>query len=120
MRLPDELIESVLWSAGAEAPGDSLRRAPRVSMRCIAMLTPLERGARQHTLAREACVRDISADGASLLLASPLKSREFILELPTRSGPWAVECLRKHCDRAPEGGFVVGAQFLRFLPRGAA
>ena len=120
MRLPDELIESVLWSAGADESGSSLRRAPRVAMRCIAMLTPLERGARQHTLAREACVRDISADGASLLLASPLKSKEFVLELPTRSGPWAVECLRKHCERAPEGGFVVGAQFLRFLPRGAA
>ena len=120
MRLPDELIESLLWSLGADESGNGLRRSPRVAMRCIAMLVPLERGVPRDDLAREVCVRDISADGASLLLASPLRTKEFILEIPSkRSGTLAIQCTSRHCDRAPEGGFAVGAQFVRFLPRGS-
>ena len=118
MRLPDELIESLLWSLGSGESGDAKRRSPRLAMRCIAMLTPVEGGCLRDAEAREALVRDISADGASLLLASPLRTRQFLLEIQNnRSGPLSILCSRKHCDRAPEGGFAVGAQFLRFLPR---
>ena len=121
MRLPDELIESLLWSLGSPESGDAKRRSPRVAMRCIAMLTPVEGGCAREADAREVMVRDISADGASLLLASPLRVRQFILEIPnTRSGPLSILCALRHCDRAPEGGFAVGAEFLRFLPRPAA
>ena len=118
MRLPDELIESLLWSLGSPDSGDAKRRSPRLAMRCIAMLTPVEGGCAREAEAREVLVRDISADGASLLLASPLRARQFILEIQnTRSGPLSILCAARHCDRAPEGGFAVGAQFLRFLPR---
>ena len=120
MRLPDELIESLLWSLGSSESGDAQRRSPRRAMRCFAMLTPVEGGCLRDAEAREVLVRDISADGASLLLASPLKSRQFLLEIQnSRSGPLSILCATKHCDRAPEGGFGVGAQFLRFLPRPA-
>ena len=120
MRLPDELIESLLWTLGTTEDGDGQRRSPRVAMRCIAMLTPLEGGTPREAAAREVLVRDISANGASLLLASPLKCGQFILEIPNRSGPLAIVCAMRHCDKAPEGGYAVGAQFIRFLPRGDA
>jgi hypothetical protein len=121
MRLPDELIESLLWSLGSPESGDAQRRSPRVAMRCIAMLTPVEGGCARETDAREVLVRDISADGASLLLASPLRAAQFMLEIPnTRSGPLSILCSRRHCDRAPEGGFAVGAEFVRFMPRPVA
>lgn len=121
MRLPDELIESLLWSLGSPESGDAQRRSPRLAMRCIAMLTPVEGGCLRDGEAREVLVRDISADGASLLLASPLRTRQFLLEIQnSRSGPLSILCATKHCDRAPDGGFAVGAQFLRFLPRPAA
>ena len=120
MRLPDELIESMLWSLGSQESGDGNRRAPRVGMRCIAMLTPVEGGCARDGEAREVLVRDISADGASLLLASPLRVPRFVLEIPnTRTGPVSILCATRHCDRSPEGGYVVGAQFRRFLPRPA-
>ena len=121
MRLPDELIESLLWSLGSSESGDAQRRSPRLSMRCIAMLTPMEGGCLREAEAREVLIRDISADGASLVLASPLKSRQFLLEIPNvRSGPLSILCSTKHCDRSPDGGFAVGAQFVRFLPKSAA
>jgi hypothetical protein len=66
-------------------------------------------------------VRDISANGASLVLASPLKCGQFILEIQSsRSGPLSIVCSMRHCDKSPEGGYAVGAQFVRFLPRGGA
>src|SRR5205085_7165013 len=68
MRLPDEMIESLLWSLGAPESGDGQRRSPRLAMGCIAMLTPLEDGCAREAAAREVLVRDISATGASLLL----------------------------------------------------
>jgi hypothetical protein len=121
MRLPDELIESLLWSLGSRESGDAQRRSPRLSMRVIAMLTPVEAGCLREAEAREVLVRDISAEGASLLLASPLKARKFVLEIPnTRTGPLSILCTNRHCDRSPEGGFAVGAQFVRFLARPGA
>ena len=121
MRLPDELIESLLWSLGSQESGDAQRRSPRLAMRCIAMLTPVEGGCAREADAREVLVRDISADGASLLLASPLRVRQFILEIKnSRSGPLSILCAMRHCDRAAEGGFAVGAEFLRVLPRAKA
>lgn len=121
MRLPDELIESMLWSLGAPESGDGKRRAPRMAMGCIAMLTPLEDGCAREAQAREVLVRDVSADGASLILASPLRARQFILDIRTsRSGPLSILCTARHCERAREGGFAVGAQFVRFLRRDAS
>lgn len=121
MRLPDELIESMLWSLGSPESGDGQRRAPRVGMGCIAMLTPVEGGCVREGEAREVLVRNISADGASLLLASRLRARQFVLEIQSsRAGPLSILCSARHCDRAPEGGYAVGAQFLRFLPRSRA
>lgn len=119
MRLPDELIESLLWTLGTTEAGDGQRRSPRVAMGCIAMLTPLEGGTPREAAAREVLVRDISANGASLLLASPLKAGQFILEIrSSRSGPLSIVCSMRHCDKSAEGGYAVGAQFVRFLPRG--
>ena len=118
MRLPDELIESLLWSLGAAESGDAQRRSPRLAMGCIAMLTPLESGGPREADAREVLVRDISADGASLILASPLRAKQFVLEIHgSRWGPLAILCNTRHCERAPQGGFAVGAQFVRFLPK---
>jgi hypothetical protein len=118
MRLPDELIESMLWSLGSQESGDGQRRVPRVGTRCVAMLTPVDGGRVREGEGREVLVRNISADGASLLLGSKLQAREFVLEFEnSRSGPLSILCAAKHCERAPEGGFAVGAQFLRFLPR---
>ena len=118
MRLPDELIESLLWSLGSPQSEDGQRRSPRVAMGCIAMLTPMEAGGPRDADAREVLVRDISADGASLLLASPLRAREFVLDIQSsRAGPMSILCSLRHCDKAPQGGFAVGAQFVRFLPR---
>ena len=120
MRLPDELIESLLWSLGAAESGDSQRRSPRLSMGCIAMLTPLEGSTPREADAREVLVRDISADGASLILASPLSARHFVLEIQsTRTGPLSILCSTRHCERAREGGFAVGAEFVSFLPKDA-
>ena len=121
MRLPDELIESLLWSLGAPESGDAQRRSPRLSMGCIAMLTPLEGSTPREADAREVLVRDISADGVSLILASPLRARQFVLEIPsTRTGPLTILCSTRHCERAREGGFAVGAEFVRFMPKRAS
>ena len=121
MRLPDELIESLLWSLGAPENGDGQRRSPRVAMGCIAMLTPLEDGCPREAAAREVLVRDISATGASLLLASPLAVRQFVLDIhSSRSGPLSILCSVRHCEKARDGGYAVGAHFVRFLPRRAA
>jgi hypothetical protein len=117
MRLPDELIESVLWSLGAEESGHGLRKFPRTDMRCIAMMTPLDGGRRREAEAREVCVRDISADGASLLLATPLRDQRILLEIPGKKGTMSIECTVRHCDRAPEGGYAAGVKFEQFLQR---
>jgi len=118
MRLPDELIESLLWSLGAPDTGDGQRRSPRVAMGCIAMLTPLEDGCPRQAAAREVLVRDISASGASLVLASPLTVRQFVLDIQSsRSGPLSILCSVRHCEKSREGGYAVGAHFIRFLPR---
>lgn len=121
MQLPDELIESLLWTLGTPEPGDGPRRSPRVPMRCIAMLTPMAEGAPRESDAREVLVRDISANGASLVLASPLRCAQFVLEIPTaNSGSLSIVCESRHADKYPDGGFAVGARFVRFLPRGGA
>lgn len=116
MRLSDDLIESLLWSLGAEQRGDDLRRSPRVGARGIAMLVPIVEGARQE--GREVLVRDISADGASLVLASALKCDQFILQIrgQQRPEPLSILCAARYCEKSDEGGWAVGAEFLRFLP----
>jgi hypothetical protein len=82
------------------------------------MLTPLVDGLPSDDDAREVMVRDISADGASLLLASPLRAQQFVLDIhSSRTGPLSILCSLRHCEKAPQAGFVVGAQFQRFLPR---
>ena len=123
MRLSDDILQNLLWSLGTEGPrpegaggGRELRRAPRVASRTIAMLFPITDGNRDE--GREAAVRDISADGASLWLASPVRSRQFILQLPSqRKEPVSILCSVRHCDRCREGGWTVGAEFISFLNR---
>ena len=118
MRLPDELIESMLWSLGAGESGHGLRKSPRLAMGVIAMMIPLDSsGARREAESREVCVREISAEGASLLLASPLRDQRVILEIPGKQGTMSITCAVRRCDRAPEGGFAAGVQFQDFLPR---
>jgi hypothetical protein len=120
MRLPDELIESLLWSLGAPQDAGGKRGSPRVAMGCIAMLTPLEDGFPREASAREVLVRDISATGTSLLLASPLSVHQFVLDIrSSRSGPLSILCAVRHCEKARDGGYSLGAQFVRFLPRSA-
>ena len=116
MRLSDEIFENLLWSLGSPAPrpGEELRRTPRVGSSGIAMLFPIRDGRRDE--GREVGIRDISAEGASLLLGSRLTAEQFILQLPTkRSQPVTILCSTRHCDKSPQGGWVVGAEFLRFL-----
>src|SRR5688500_11404089 len=123
MRLSDEIFQNLLWSLGTDGPraedGQELRRTPRVGSSGIAMLFPIKDGARDE--GREVGIRDISADGCSLLLASPLRASQFILQLPSRHAePVTILCSLRHCDRCPEGGWAVGAKFVRFLPRPSA
>jgi hypothetical protein len=81
------------------------------------MMTPLDGGRRREAEAREVCVRDISADGASLLLATPLRDQRILLEIPGKKGTMSIECTVRHCDRAPEGGYAAGVKFEQFLQR---
>jgi hypothetical protein len=116
MKLSDELIESLLFSLGSEVPTGEARRAPRITARGIAMLIPVKGGFRDE--AREVYVRNISADGASLLLATPLQVEQFILQIPSQKAePLQILCVVRHCGKSPDGGYKVGAQFVRFLPR---
>jgi hypothetical protein len=120
MRLSDEVFENLLWSLGSADPArpDELRRTPRVGSSGIAMLFPIQDGHRGE--GREVAIRDISAEGASLLLGSRLQAEQFILHLPTRRPePVAILCSLRHCDKSPKGGWIVGAEFLRFLSRPA-
>jgi hypothetical protein len=120
MRLSDEIFENLLWSLGSAGPArpDEARRTPRVGSSGIAMLFPIEDGHRGE--GREVAIRDISAEGASLLLGSRLRAEQFILQLPSRRPePVTILCSMRHCDRAPKGGWIVGAEFLRFLSRPA-
>ena len=84
MRLSDEIFENLLWSLGSDdgARPDELRRTPRVGSSGIAMLFPIKDGRRDE--GREVAIRDISAEGASLLLGSRLQVEQFILQLPSR------------------------------------
>lgn len=117
MRLSDELIESLLFSLGSEVPPGEARKAPRITARGIAMLIAVKGVFGDEP--REVYVRDISADGAALLLAKPLQVEQFILQIDSRNGdPLQILCSVRHCQKSPEGGYVVGAQFVRFLPRG--
>ena len=121
MRLSDEIFENLLWSLGSAGPqrADELRRTPRVGSSGIAMLFPIKDGRRDE--GREVAIRDISAEGASLLLGSRLQAQQFILQLPSRrSEPVAILCSLRHCDKCREGGWIVGAEFVRFLARPAA
>ena len=116
MRLSDELIESLLFSLGSEMPTGETRRAPRLTARGIATLIPVKGMFRDEP--REVYVRDISAEGASLLLASPLQVEQFILQIDSKKGqPLQILCSVRHCQKSPEGGYAVGAHFIRFLPR---
>jgi hypothetical protein len=118
MRLSDEIFENLLWSLGTakQSRADELRRTPRVGASGIAMLFPIKDGARDE--GREVGISDISADGASLLLGSRLLAKQFILQLPTqRSAPVTILCAMRHCNKCPQGGWAVGAQFIRFLGR---
>ena len=116
MRLSDELIESLLFSLGSEVPTGETRRAPRMTARGIATLIPVKGVFRDE--AREVLVRDISADGASLLLATPLQVEQFILRIDSKKGePLQILCSMRRCEKSTEGGYLVGAQFVRFLPR---
>ena len=118
MRLSDEIFENLLWSLGTaeQSRADEMRRTPRVGAAGIAMLFPIKDGARDE--GREVAVRDISADGASLLLGSRLRAEQFILQLPSkRAEPVTILCAVRHCDKCPEGGWVLGAQFIRVLGR---
>jgi hypothetical protein len=118
MRLSDEIFENLLWSLGTAGPqrSDELRRTPRVGSSGIAMLFPIKDGRRDE--GREVAVRDISAEGASLLLGSRLQAEQFILQLPSqRAEPVTILCSLRHCDKSPKGGWIVGAEFLRFLAR---
>jgi hypothetical protein len=82
------------------------------------MLFPIKDGRRDE--GREVAIRDISAEGASLLLGSRLQVEQFILELPSqRVEPVTILCSLRHCDKSPKGGWIVGAEFLRFLSRAA-
>ena len=121
MRLSDEIFENLLWSLGSgetQRPNE-LRRTPRVGSSGIAMLFPVRDGKCDE--GREVAVRDISAEGASLLLGSKLQAPQFVLQLPSqRSEPVTILCALRHCDKCPEGGWVVGASFVRFLSRPAA
>ncbi len=120
MRLSDEIFENLLWSLGSDGPSrpNELRRTPRVGSSGIALLFPIKDGQRDE--GREVAVRDISAEGASLLLGSRLQAEQFILQLPSRrEEPVAILCSLRHCDKCPTGGWTVGAEFLRFLPRPA-
>lgn len=117
MRLSDEIFENLLWSlgSGGSPRPNELRRSPRVGSSGIAMLFPMNDGTRGE--GREVAIRDISAEGASLLLGSRLQTRQFILQLPSqRPEPVTILCSLRHCDRCPSGGWTVGAEFLSFLP----
>ena len=121
MRLPDELIESLLWSLGSARSGDAQRGAPRVATRCVAMLTPVEGGAMRESESREVLLRDISATGASVLVGSKPGWRRFVLDIAgLTTGPLLIFCTTKHCDRSPTGGYVIGAEFVRFISKPAA
>jgi hypothetical protein len=118
MRLSDEIFENLLWSLGTGGPQreDELRRTPRVGSSGIAMLFPIKDGRRDE--GREVAIRDISAEGASLLLGSRLQAEQFILQLPSRRAePVTILCSLRHCDKSPKGGWIVGAEFVRFLAR---
>ena len=118
MRLSDDVFANLLWSLGTadSSRPDELRRTPRVGSRGIAMLFPIKDGQRDE--GREVAVRDISAEGASLLLGSKLQAEQFILQLPSqRPEPVSILCATRHCDKCREGGWVVGAEFIRFLSR---
>ena len=121
MRLSDEIFGNLLWSLGTTEPQgpDELRRTPRVGSSGIAMLFPIKDGRRDE--GREVAIRDISAEGASLLLGSRLQAEQFILQLPSqRPEPVTILCSMRHCDKSPKGGWIVGAEFLRFLARPGA
>ena len=121
MRLSDEIFQNLLWSLGTAGPqrADELRRTPRVGSSGIALLFPIRDGQRDE--GREVAIRDISAEGASLLLGSRLQAEQFILQLPSqRPEPVTILCALRHCDKCPEGGWTVGAEFLRFLARPTA
>ena len=119
MRLPDELVENMLWSLGTPETEDGLRKSPRVGTRVIAMMVPLDGDVRREAEAREVCVREISADGASILLASKLRDARVLLEIPGKAGTMSIVCVVRRCDRAPEGGWAAGVQFEGFMPRAA-
>ena len=118
MRLSDDVFANLLWSLGTAGPArpDELRRTPRVGSRGIALLFPIKDGQRDE--GREVAVRDISAEGASLLLGNRLQAEQFILQLPSqRPEPVSILCALRHCDKGAGGGWVVGAEFIRFLSR---
>ena len=121
MRLSDEIFENLLWSLGTDGAqrDHELRRTPRVGSGGIAMLFPIKDGRRDE--GREVAVQDVSAEGASLLLGSRLLAEQFILQLPSqRAEPVTILCSLRHCDKSPKGGWIVGAEFLRFLARPSA
>lgn len=127
MKLTAEQFEQIVASLRSDAGpggGPQKRRAPRVGLRAVVTVVPV--GGRLPTgglppAARQARVRELSADGIGLVHPGPLSpGSSFVAVLPRGTGEVLGAVYRvTRCDRRGDRDFGVGARLVRMVDAAA-
>jgi hypothetical protein len=121
VRLSAEQFESILASLRSFDQGNRTvekRRSPRVGLRMIATMFRCAQGTPGATpVAREAKIRNVSAEGIGLTLAEPIGRGEFVILGFRRSTGELLSVLYRitHCERLSDRTFAVGARMERVI-----
>ena len=121
MRLSAEQFESILASLRSFDQGNRTvekRRSPRVGLRMIATMFRCEQRAAGATpVARDAKIRNVSAEGIGLTLSEPIGRGEFVILGFRRSTGELLSVLYRitHCERMSDRTYAVGAHLERVI-----
>jgi PilZ domain len=114
MRLSEEILDTIVWSLAAKSPeslysGANQRRHPRSLSHTHATIyfgTP--------GMTRNVAIRDVSADGVSLISPEPMQIGEsFVLSVSPMAKTSAIVCRVMHCGQEPDH-YRIGASFIGF------
>ena len=121
MRLSAEQFESILASLRSFDQCNRTvekRRSPRVGLRMIATMFRCEHRAPGATpVARDAKIRNVSAEGIGLTLSEPIGRGEFVILGFRRSTGELLSVLYRitHCERMSDRTYAVGAHLERVI-----
>jgi hypothetical protein len=122
MKLTAETFEDLVASLRAQHSADNInRKSARVGLHVTANMLVIEEAGvppERHSVN----IRDLSAEGISVLHHAPLRQgRPFVIELQRVSGlPLKLLCVVRHCRMVGTKLFSIGAIFRQTLSNDAA